>query len=97
MSDIIKMDYRLIADMIRTFSRGQARLEETRQEMESIALELDDGALLGRGGSTLSDALRTKLNPSITRLHDKFHELAADVQQAMDEMQAADQSSKGMF
>ena len=97
MSEIIKMNYGLMSDMNQTFKRGVEQLEDTLREMQSIANELEDGALLGRGGAAFTDALRNKLSPAIVRLTDKFQELAGDIQNAMGDMQDADSSSQQLF
>ncbi len=97
MTDVIKMDYELMAEMSRTFMQGAEQLEDTMQEMQSVANTMEDGALLGRGGDAFTDALRGKLSPAISRLIDKFRELADDVNKAMQDMQEADTTSKNMF
>ncbi len=97
MTDVIKMDYGLMEEMHGTFLQGVEQLENTMQEMQSIANAMEDGALLGRGGDAFTDALRSKLSPSISRLTDKFKELAEDVQKAMQDMQSADSTSERMF
>ena len=86
MSDIIKMDYGLMEEMSQTFQQGVEQLENTMQEMQSIANALEDGALLGRGGAAFTDAIRGKLCPAIARMTDKFNELAGDIEKAMAEM-----------
>ena len=93
----IKMDYGLMEEMSRTFLQGVEQLQDTMQVMQSIANEMEDGALLGRGGVAFTDAIRGKLCPAISRLTDKFQELAEDVQQAMDDMRSADTSTERMF
>lgn len=97
MSDIIKMDYGLMEEMSQTFDQSVEQLENTMQEMQSIANAMEDGALLGRGGAAFTEAIRDKLCPSIARLTDKFQELSADVDQAMEDMRSADTSSERMY
>lgn len=97
MTDEIKLVYATAEDMIRVFEQGVEQLENTMQEMQSIANTLEDGALLGRGGDAFTDAIRSKLCPAISRLNDKFQELAGDVQKAIDYMQQADRTSAGKF
>ncbi len=97
MSDIIKMDYGLMEDMNRTFLQGVEQLQDTNQAMQSIANELEDGALLGRGGVAFTEALRDKLCPAISRLTDKFQELAEDINKAMEDMRSADSSTERMY
>jgi uncharacterized protein YukE len=65
--------------------------------MEKIASTLEGGALLGQGGTAFVEAIRDSLNPAIGRLEEKYQELAVDVRKAIEEMQEADQESKGKF
>ncbi|MCK6624506.1 MAG: WXG100 family type VII secretion target [Anaerolineae bacterium] len=97
MTDEIKLVYATAEDMIRIFEQGVEQLENTMQEMQGIANTLEDGALLGRGGEAFTDAIRSKLCPAISRLNDKFQELAGDVQKAIDYMQQADRTSASKF
>ncbi len=97
MSDIIKMDYGLMQEMSQTFLQGVEQLDNTQQEMQSVANALEDGALLGRGGNAMVDAIRDKLCPAIARLTDKYKELSDDILKAMDDMQSSDTSSERMF
>ncbi len=98
MSDnIIKMDYGLMEDMNQTFLQAVEQLQDTMQEMQSIANILEDGALLGRGGAAFTDALRGKLCPAISRLTDKCQELSQDVQGAVQDMRDSDNISEQMF
>lgn len=97
MSDIIKMDYDLMKAMSRTFLQGVEQLENTQQEMQSIANALEEGALLGRGGAAFTDAIRSKLAPKIAKLIDKFQELSDDINKAMGDMRSADTASERMF
>ncbi len=97
MTDEIKLVYATAEDMIHTFQQGVEHLENTLQEMQSVANTLEDGALLGQGGEAFTDAIRSKLAPAIIRLTDKYKELAGDVQQAIQYMQEADKTSAGKF
>jgi WXG100 family type VII secretion target len=96
-NDVIKLDYGLAEDMIRVFNEGAEQLQDTMQEMQSIANTLEEGALLGRGGSAFTDCLRSRLCPSISRLTEKFHELAGDVQAAIELMRQAEEEARRRF
>jgi uncharacterized protein YukE len=67
------------------------------QAMQSVANEIEDGALLGRGGTAFTEAIRGKLCPAISRLTDKFQELAEDINKAMEDMRSADTSTERMY
>jgi WXG100 family type VII secretion target len=95
--DEIKLDYGLAEEMAKTFSDGAEVLKDTMQEMQNIANTLEEGALLGRGGTAFVDAIRSKLCPSIAKLSEKFTQLQDDVQQAVEDMQEADQQSASQF
>ena len=95
--DEIKLDYQLAAEMAKIFDDGAEVLKDTMQEMQNIANMLEEGALLGRGGSAFVDAIRSKLSPSIAKLSDKFTELQGDVQKAIADMRDADQESVSQF
>lgn len=97
MSDIIKMEYELMEEMGQTFLQAVEQLQDTMQEMQSIANILEGGALLGQGGAAFTDALRGKLSPAISRLIEKCEELSGDVQGAMQDMKEADATSAQQF
>ncbi|NUM45024.1 MAG: WXG100 family type VII secretion target [Anaerolineales bacterium] len=97
MSDVIKMDYNLMEEMNEVFRRGAEQLETTQREVQNIAKALEDGALLGRGGEAFQDALTQKMCPSITRLKDKFEELAMDVYGALVDLRDSDHTAMSRF
>ena len=97
MADIIKMDYGMMDDMSQTFLQSVEQLQDTMQQMQTIATALEDGALLGRGGVAFTDAIRGKLAPAISRLTEKFDELAQDVMAAKEAMMGEDESAQGLF
>lgn len=97
MSDEIRMDYGLMEDMSKTFQMSVEQLQDTLSAMQNVANELEDGALLGRGGDAFTEAIRNKLSPAISRLIEKFEELAEDVNKAMEDMRSADTSTERMY
>lgn len=96
-TDVIKLEYAKAEEMIRTFQQGREQLQRSLQEMQGLATTIEEGALLGQGGDAFVEAIRTKLTQSITKLSDKFEELAGDVAQAIKYMQEADKTSKAQF
>lgn len=95
--DEIKLDYGKAEDMAKTFHAGMEQLQDTMQEMQNIANTLEDGALLGNGGTAFVEAIRSKLCPSLARLTEKFEELEGDVQAAIEYMREADEESRRQF
>lgn len=97
MTEEIKLVYQTAEDMIQTFGKGKEQLQKTMHEMQAVASQLEDGALLGQGGDAFKDAIRGKLCPAISKLSDKFEELMGDVHKAIEYMQEADRTSKSKF
>ncbi len=96
-TDVIKLDYAKAEEMVRTFRQGREQLQRSIQEMQGLATTIEEGALLGQGGDAFVDAIRGKLIPAITKLSNKFDELAKDVGMAVKYMQEADRTSTGQF
>jgi WXG100 family type VII secretion target len=97
MADEMKMVYESVEAMVKTFDQSVEQLQDTMQEMQSIAGVLEDGALLGDGGQAFVEAIRNTFARSMTKLTEKMEELSGDCQAAIEEFQAADSESAGMF
>ncbi len=97
MADEIRVVYPDMEDMCRAFQQGVEILQDTLSESMAIANMLEEGALLGEGGSAFVDAIQGKLSPAISRLIEKFKELDTDVTAAMRYAQEADRTAKGQF
>ncbi len=95
--DEIQLNYELADAMITTFKNGYEELQDTSQDIQGIANMLADGALLGQGGTAFVEVIRGSLAPSLTKLIDKFQELAEDVQAAIDAMKEADATAAALY
>ena len=93
----VQMDYDLMEDMARLFRDGAQQLEDLRSHMGAIAGRLEDGALLGRGGDALAEALRQRLNQRIAALQDKLSELSMDVYGALIDLRDGDTEAASRF
>jgi uncharacterized protein YukE len=93
----VQMDYDLMEDMARLFRDGSQQLEDLRSHMDAIAGRLEDGALLGRGGDALAEALRQRLNQRIAALQDKLSELSMDVYGALIDLRDGDTEAASRF
>ena len=93
----VQMDYDMMEDMNNAFRNAVAQMDDTIRLMQSIANSLEDGALLGKGGNAFADALRSKLTPAMTRLQDKFDELAGDVYGALVDLRDGDSTAASRF
>jgi len=97
MQDQIKMDYPLMDEMKRTFADGCQQLEATTGDLKAIADRLEQGALLGTAGDAFREAINNTLIKHIGTLQQKFEELQADIQFAVDQMHQAEDKAKSSF
>lgn len=95
--DKIRLVYDLAEDMAKSFQKGAEGLEQTTQEMQTVASTLEGGALLGRGGVAFVEAIRSQLVPALDRLKEKFQELDGDVKEAIKLMQQEDETAARGF
>jgi WXG100 family type VII secretion target len=93
----VQMDYDMMEDMARLFRDGSQRLGDTMQAMQAIAGRLEDGALLGKGGDALAQAIRDRLNSRLGRLQDKLDELSGDVYGALVDLRDGDTEAASRF
>jgi WXG100 family type VII secretion target len=93
----VQMDYDMMEDMARLFRDGSQQLEDTMRTMQSIAGRLEDGALLGRAGDAMAEALRERLNSRIQRLQEKLDELNLDVYGALVDLRDGDTEAASRF
>ncbi len=93
----VQMDFDLMEDMARLFKEGAQHMDDLIRAMQDIANRLDDGALLGRGGQAMSDAIRDKLNTNDARLQDKLEELSYDVYGALVDLRDGDTEAASRF
>lgn len=97
MADVIKLNKPMAQEMAQSFDQGAEHLQDIMQEMHSIANTMEEGALLGRTGAAFTEALRDTLCGRISRLVDKFNEMAGDVRKAIELMEKAEQENKDRF
>ncbi len=93
----VQMDYQQMQQMVQIFRQGAQQLSETMRAIQNVAGILEQGALLGKGGDLLAEALRNRFVARLTRLHAKFEELAGDCQQAIRFVYEGDTSARGRF
>ncbi|HMQ51346.1 MAG TPA: WXG100 family type VII secretion target [Anaerolineae bacterium] len=96
-NDIIRMDYDLMQKMAQDFQYSAEELQDMLTEIQNIANQMNEGALVGRGGDAFEAALRGPLSSTLTKLIMKFQELRTDVIVAMKEMKEADVESAQKF
>ena len=92
MTDVIKLDYAEMSEMARQCKATSDRLAQTVTLARQIAQQMQNGALVGDAGATFAGALNSSFCPSVSRLSQKFAEVARDIEGAISDMRAADSS-----
>ena len=95
--DVIKYNYAAMMEMAQHCKMVSQRLQDTAKMGQAISGKFDSGALIGQCGSDFGAALRDGFTPAVTRLSQKFDEVARDIQAAIDIMKADDSNVSGTF
>lgn len=93
----VQMDFDLMEDMARLFRDGSQHMDDLIRAMQNVASRLEDGALLGRGGDAMAEAIRDKLNTRIGLLQDKLEELSFDIYGALVDLRDGDSEAASRF
>jgi len=93
----VRIDYDMMVDMAQAFRQASQQLEDTLREMQNIATTLENGALLGRAGDSLTEGIRGRLCPAIDRLREKNDELTRDIYGAISDFRGADFDAESLF
>lgn len=97
MDDVIKLDYPAMQEMAQQCLKVSQRLGQTVQFVRNQARQLQEGAMVGDAGEAFSNVLTSILANKVQRLSEKFQEISNDIQGAIADMQAQDQSASGIF
>lgn len=96
MADRIRVNYPALEDMAKHCEVVSQRLAQTASTAQKIAGQMQNGALLGEPGEVYSQALGLFFQ-RVTKLSNKYHEVANDIKQAVADMRAADSSAGSNF
>ena len=97
MAEIIKLNYPAMREMAAHCKQVAQRLQETIKMGQGIASQMENGALIGDAGQNFTAALREGFVPGVTRLMNKFEEVAKDIETAIADMQSQDGEAGGRF
>lgn len=97
MADVIKLNYPAMREMAAHCKHVAQRLQETIKMGQGIASQMENGALVGEAGQNFVQALREGFAPGVTKLMQKFEEVAKDIEGAIADMQAEDSEAGGRF
>lgn len=96
-SDIRRVVRPSLEEMVRIFSSVEELLQDQAQAWQTIASQVEEGALQGRSGDELVDAIRNGVAPSLSKLIARLDEMATEVQATADSADATDQETAGYF
>lgn len=93
----VRIDYPMVEDMSSAFDDATKQLEDTISEMSKIVATLEGGALLGKTGEALVQAVRIDLVSSLKALRDKMQELSGDTRSVVSIMRDGDKQARSRF
>jgi hypothetical protein len=96
-SDIKKMIYPEVEQMIQILGESCSKLQDTISEMDGIASSLEGGVLLGQAGDALAGGIRKQLIGSINRIIEGLEDGARYLETEHADMKAAEQKSAKLF
>lgn len=92
-----RMNYAMMEEMAHLFIEAARMLDVTIDEAQQVASTLEGGALLGKTGEALTQALRVDLVNSLDKLRDKMTELSDDIMGAVQYERDAVATAKSRF
>ena len=93
MTKPIKIVPEALDAMTAAFKTSMDELQDTISQVNTLASKMEDGALVGNAGTAFSNALRASLVKKLQEMHDKFDELAHDLQDTKNTMTDIDQKT----
>lgn len=94
---IVKMKYGVLQEMAQAFSQARETTETMSNEINSIAQQLGEGALIGESGDAFEQACRGALIPTLQRLGVKFDKLNAELTASIESMQNTDSNTGKLY
>lgn len=97
MADKIKLNYPQMEEVAQHMKTVEQRLLQTVAMAHSVAQQMQGGALVGDAGDAFASALNGSFTKSVTKLSQKFGEVANDIKKAISDMKSADQAAGSKF
>lgn len=79
----VQMNFNTMGDAKNAFKAAHQQLNESMDEMKKISKMMQDGALVGDGGTAFVDAINGPLLKRMTALSEKMAELEQDIDGAV--------------
>ena len=80
----VRMNYDSMERMAKAFHHAHRQVQDTMREMEKVAKQMEDGALVGDSGDAFREAIRTKLLRRMKVVAEKLQELEQDIHGAVE-------------
>jgi WXG100 family type VII secretion target len=96
MSDKIRVNYPALEDMAKHLEMVADAMSQTAGRSKLFSQQMQDGALVGDAGQTYCEALAI-FNDRVTKLLEKYREVAKEIRQAATDMQSADTQAGNQF
>ena len=96
MSDKIRVNYPALEDMAKHLQTSSDRLMQSVALSNKIAGQLQNGAMVGDAGEIVVQAFGI-FSQRVTKLGEKYMEVANEIRQAMSDMRAADNDAGSKF
>lgn len=93
----IKMKFESVEEMSNIMAAAQQIIQDSIDDMKSIAQQLEDGALWGTGGDSLKAGINEKLVSKMGTLAEKCGEISNDLKEAADAVRRGEATSKSRF
>jgi len=93
----VKMNYGSMDKMKVQFKQAHTQLNTSMEEMKKLAQMMQDGALVGDGGSAFVNAINRTLMKRMKALHEKMKQMEKDIQDAVDAKREGVTTAKGRF
>lgn len=80
----VRMNYNSMEQMAKAFHNAHRQVQDSMRQMEKLAKQMEDGALVGDSGDAFRDAIRSKLLRRMKVLAEKLQELEQDIHGAVE-------------
>jgi hypothetical protein len=97
MSSKLTLVYQTGHEMVERLNSAVAGLQELVSDMESIANAMEQGDLLGAAGEAFANGIRGPLTNGINSLIEGYQDGSRYMQQEIDDHEAAESQSAGLF
>lgn len=93
----VKMNYGSMDKMKTAFKQAHTQLNNSMDQMKSLAQMMQNGALQGDAGAAFVNAINRTLMKRMKALHEKMMQMEKDIQEAVNAKKEGVTTAKGRF